>query len=146
MSSPKEIKFGEERRKLRAWFYRQSGYASCSGKRLLGDSKGGDNLTVSKTFYVRHRGAFASVGRLCFSLLPDVPFAAPLPNLKLSHPAIAPLLQHPAVAIRIGEAGEAGIVSARRVRPRCEASVPGSNGCLVPNLTNLDPTFEQKAP
>ena len=53
---------------------------------------------------------------------------------------------HPAVAIRIREVGEACIVSARRVEPGCETSVPGCNGRLVADLTDLDPTFEQAAP
>ena len=29
---------------------------------------------------------------------------------------------------------------------RCETSIPGSNGRLVPELTDVDPTFEQTAP
>jgi hypothetical protein len=46
----------------------------------------------------------------------------------------------------LGEVGEAGIVSARRVDLECETSVPGSNGRLVPDLTDVDTTFEQAAP
>lgn len=38
------------------------------------------------------------------------------------------------------------LVSARRVEPGCETSVPGSNGRLVSDLIDLDPTFEQTAP
>src|SRR5215831_9075736 len=73
----------------------------------------------------------------------------PLPifmNASPSHTAVAPFLKHPAIAIRIGEIGEAGIVSARGVEAGCEASVPGSNGRLVPDLTDIDPTFEQTPP
>src|SRR5262245_42956606 len=44
-----------------------------------------------------------------------------------SHIAVASFLKHPGIAIRIGEVGEAGIVAARRVKPRCETSVPRSN-------------------
>ena len=49
-------------------------------------------------------------------------------------------------SIQIGEVGKAGIVSARGVEPGCETSIPGSNGRLVPDLTDLDSTFEQAAP
>src|SRR6266404_6564819 len=52
----------------------------------------------------------------------------------------------PTFAIRIGEVGEAGIVSAPRVEPGCETSVPSSNGRLVPNLTDVNPTFEHASP
>src|ERR1700754_1259231 len=58
---------------------------------------------------------------------------------------VAPFLQHPAVAIRIREAGEARIVPACGVEPGCETSVPGIDGCLVPDLTDVDPIFEQAA-
>src|ERR1700747_1526304 len=63
-----------------------------------------------------------------------------------SYIAVAPFLQHPAVAIRIGEVGEAGIVSSRGVEPRGETSVPGPNGRLVAGLTHFHPAFEQPAP
>jgi hypothetical protein len=59
---------------------------------------------------------------------------------------VAPFLQYPAVSIRIGEVGEASIISARRVEPGCETSVPGSNWRLVPDLADLDSTFDQAAP
>ena len=48
--------------------------------------------------------------------------------------------------IRIGEVGEAGIVSACGVEPGNETSVPGSDRHLVPDLTDLDPMFEQTGP
>src|SRR6478672_7218153 len=60
--------------------------------------------------------------------------------------AVAAFLQHPAVAIRVREVGEAGVVPARGVEPGCETSVPGINRYLVPDLTDFDPTFEQAAP
>ena len=63
-----------------------------------------------------------------------------------SHIPVAPFLEHPAVAIRIGEVGEAGIVSAREVEPRCQNLRPRPNGRLVPDLTDLNPAFEQAAP
>ena len=63
-----------------------------------------------------------------------------------SHTAVAPFLKHPAIAIRIGEVGEAGIVSARGVEPGCETSVPGSNGRLVPDLSDPYSAFEQAVP
>src|SRR5215471_10984972 len=56
--------------------------------------------------------------------------------------AVAAFLQHPAVAIRVREVGEAGVVPARGVEPGCETSVPGSNRYLVPDLTDFDSTFE----
>src|SRR5262245_33590686 len=45
--------------------------------------------------------------------------------------ALGPFLRHPAIAIRIEEVGETGIVSARVVEPGAETSVPDSNGRLV---------------
>src|SRR5262245_18908010 len=60
--------------------------------------------------------------------------------------AIAPFLQYPAVAIRIGEVGEAGIVSVRRVEPGSETAIPGSDRGLVADFTDRDPVFEQVAP
>jgi hypothetical protein len=63
-----------------------------------------------------------------------------------SHIAVTPFLQHPAVAIRVREVGEAGVVPARGIEPGCETSVPGINGYLVPDFADLDPTFEQAAP
>lgn len=33
----------------------------------------------------------------------------------------------------------------RMVEPGCESSIPGSNGCLVPDLTDVDPTLKQSA-
>src|SRR6266403_2903193 len=61
------------------------------------------------------------------------------------HIAVTPFLQHPAVAVRVREVGEAGVVLARGVEPGCETSVPGIDGYLVPDLTHFDPTFEQAA-
>ena len=63
-------------------------------------------------------------------------------HLRSIHLAVAPFLKYPAIAIRIGEVGEAGIVSARGIEPGCETSVPGVNGYLVPNLTDFNPTFD----
>jgi len=60
--------------------------------------------------------------------------------------AVPTFLKHPAIAIRIGEVGEAGIVSARGIEPGCETSVPGSNGYLVTDLTDVDPSLEQAPP
>ena len=54
-----------------------------------------------------------------------------------------PFLEHPAVAIRVREVGEAGVVPARGVESGCETSVQASMGNLVPDLADLDPTFEQ---
>ena len=79
--------------------------------------------------------------RYCPKNLPP----APVDPLRL-HIAAGPLLQHPAVAIRIGEVSEAGLVSTRRVESGCESSVPSSNGRLVPDLADLYPTFEQAVP
>ena len=56
--------------------------------------------------------------------------------------AVAPLLQHPAVAIGGGEVGEAGIVPACRIKPARETPVPSSNRRLVPDLTDGNPTFQ----
>ena len=36
--------------------------------------------------------------------------------------------------------------AARRSSPQCETSVPASNGRLMPNLTDVDATFEQAVP
>jgi hypothetical protein len=54
-------------------------------------------------------------------------------------------LQHPGVAIRIGELGKTGIVSTRGVEPGRKTSIPRSNGRLVHDLADLNPTFEQAA-
>ena len=59
--------------------------------------------------------------------------------------AIAPFLQYPAVAIRIAEVGEAGIVSVRRVEPRSETPIPRSDRGLVADFTDRDAAFEQVA-
>lgn len=64
----------------------------------------------------------------------------------MSRFAVSSLLQHPGIAIRIGEIGEACIISVGRVGSRCKTPVPGSNGSLMPNLTDIDTPFEQKAP
>jgi hypothetical protein len=58
----------------------------------------------------------------------------------------SPFLQHPAIAIWIGELGEAGVIPVRGVEPGCETSVPGIDGYLVPDLTDFDPTFEWAVP
>ena len=55
------------------------------------------------------------------------------------------LLQHPRVAIRIGKASETRILCAFGVEPWCEASVPGSNRCLVSDLADFDPTLTKIA-
>jgi hypothetical protein len=60
--------------------------------------------------------------------------------------AIAPLLQYPAVAIRIRETGETCIISAGGVESGRKTSVPGSYRRLVPDLTDVDTTFEQAGP
>ena len=60
--------------------------------------------------------------------------------------AISSFLQHPAVAIRVREICEAGVVPASGIEPGCETSVPGINGRLVPDLADFDPTFEQATP
>ena len=67
-------------------------------------------------------------------------------NHPASTTAVAPFLNHPAIAIQIGEVGEAGIVSARGVEPGCETSVLSSHWRLVSDLTDVDPAFEQLTP
>src|SRR5215470_12486080 len=60
--------------------------------------------------------------------------------------AVTPFLQHPTIAIRVREVGEARVVPVRGVEPGCETSVPGIDGNLVPDRTDLDPPFEQATP
>ena len=61
---------------------------------------------------------------------------------EASRIAVAAFLQHPAVAIRIREASEAGVVPPRGVEPGCETSVSGINGHLVADFTDVDSAFE----
>src|SRR5262245_49076134 len=60
-----------------------------------------------------------------------------------SQTPVASFLKDPSITIRIGEVGEARVVSASKVKTGCETSVPGSNWRLVPDLADVDPTFEQ---
>jgi hypothetical protein len=49
------------------------------------------------------------------------------------------------VAIGVGEVSKACVVCPRRVEPRSETSVPGSDRRFVPDLTDRDPMFDQAA-
>ena len=60
--------------------------------------------------------------------------------------AVTPFLQHPTIAIRVREVGEARVVPVRGVEPDCETSVPGIDGDLVPDRTDFDPALKQAAP
>ena len=62
---------------------------------------------------------------------------------NFSRVAVAAFLQHPAITVRIGEAGEARIVAARGIQSRCETSVPSADGRLVANRAHRDAALKQ---
>jgi hypothetical protein len=61
----------------------------------------------------------------------------------MSRVAVAAFLQHPAIAIRIGEAGEARIVAARGIESRRETSVPSADGRLVADRADRGAALKQ---
>src|SRR3954466_11931488 len=60
--------------------------------------------------------------------------------------AVAPFLQYPTVSICVREVSETCVIPARRIEPRGKTSVPGVDGELVSNRTDLDTVFEQAPP
>jgi hypothetical protein len=65
-------------------------------------------------------------------------------NASLAVPKAA-FLKHPGVAVRVGEVGEACVVTAIRVRPWTKA-LSGARWRLVPDLADRHRALEQRRP
>src|SRR5262245_29311605 len=52
--------------------------------------------------------------------------------------AVTAFLEDPAVAVRVGEVGEAGIVATLGIQPRAPSAGPRLDWVLVPNRPNCD--------
>ena len=59
--------------------------------------------------------------------------------------AVAAFLQHPAITVRIGEAGEARIVAARGIKSGSKTSIPSADGRLVANRADRGAALKQLA-
>jgi hypothetical protein len=64
----------------------------------------------------------------------------------LSGRAVSAFLQGPAVAVRVGEVGEAGVVATLRIQPRAPPAGPGPDRLLVPDLADGDTASDELRP
>src|SRR5262249_31508842 len=60
-----------------------------------------------------------------------------------SRRAVAPLLEHPRVAVGIRKVGETGVIATLRIQPRAPPTSPRFEGGLVPDRADCDAVGDQ---
>lgn len=61
-------------------------------------------------------------------------------------PRGSPLLEHPRVAVRVCEVGEAGVIATLRIQPRAPSTGPRLDRVLVPDRADRDAAGDQLRP